>query len=480
MRWSKHFLLAALAPGVIQAADFTWSNSGNTVWSSGAWSGAGTVPNGSGDNIATPAAYGRADLTADYVVGNFTYGTEIAKATSFWQIVPQNAIGLRKFEISGTLSVADNGESVNDLIFRNTTNGTLSVKVNEINSAGRLFFGQNEASILMKLEVTGLTQVTGRLLSVTALDATFGEVRITEPTPGVSSVFRVSNYRTTNSTFGVTVAGLSGNAGSVQAGNAQAGQVVTGTLKIDTQAGTSYSYTGTLADNITAGTNHLAVVKQGSGTQAVGGANFYSGGTRIEAGTLLVTNTDPGTSGLGTGEVLVQNSGILGGGGYIALGGTNSVTVAAGGLIAPGEGLGTLTFNGASTTGPILVLSSGAAFSFDLGAGNTSDQVAFWNYGGSGDFLLSDTVIHFTGAQSGTYTLFTFYSDSGTTATASGLSSGFNVEAFTGLDGYEATLNYGESAITLTLTAVPEPGVSALLAGAGVLALLRRKKRTTK
>lgn len=450
----------------------------NTVWSAGAWSGAGTFPNGAGDNIATPSAYGRADLTADYVVGNFTFGTEAAKATNFWQIVPQNAVGLRTFQISGTLSVADNGESANDLIFRNTTNGTLSVKVNEINSAGRLLFGQNESSVLTKLEVTGLTQVTGRLLSVTALDATFGEVRITEPTPGVSSVFRVSNYRTTNSSFGVTVAGLSGNAGSVQAGNAQAGQVVTGTLKINTQAGTGYSYTGTLADNITAGINHLAVVKQGSGTQSVGGANFYSGGTRIEAGTLLVANTGPGTSGLGTGEVLVQSGGVLGGGGYVALGGTNSVKVASGGVIAPGEGLGILTLNGASTTGPILVLSSGAAFSFDLGAGNTGDQVAFWNYTGSGDFLLSDTVINFSGAQAGTYTLFTFYSDSGTTATASGITAGFDVAGFTGLGGYQATLNYGASSITLTLSAVPEPGVTAMLAGAGLLTVLSRKRRT--
>lgn len=477
-----------LAPGVAKAADYTWNNSGAALWSAGTWSGAGSFPNGAGDNLTTPSAYGRLDMNTNYTVGNVTFGTPEAKATTFWQIVPQNAVGseTRSLEIAGTLSVGDNVvfnndiEIQNQLVIRNTTYGTLSLKINNIDSSGYLFLGQNETSVLTKLEVTGLTEIKGRLLSVTANEATFGEVRLSQPTEGVTSIFRVSNYRTNNATGGVTVAGLSGSAGIVQGGNAGSGQTVTGTLKINTQSGPSYSYGGTLVDGIGEGTNHLVLVKQGAGTQILGGANTHSGGTQIEAGTLLVTNTDAASSGLGTGAVVVQNGAVLGGTGYIALGGSNTISVLAGGAVAAGQsGIGTLTLNGGSTSGAILSLDSGAAFNFDLGSGNASDRVAFWNYAGSSDLLLSNNVIHFTGAQEGVYTLFEFFSDNGLTATASGLTSGFDLAGFTGLEGYQASINYGASEITLTLSAVPEPGTMALLgvcAAAGLLVKLRRRQ----
>jgi len=486
MKWGKILLGLLLVPGAVKGADYTWNNTAGTLWSAGTWSGAGSFPNGAGDNLTTPSSYGRADLDANYVVGNVTFGTADAKATTFWQIVPQNSVGSKTLEIAGTLSVADNVvfnsgvEVQNQLVIRNTTYGQLSLKINNINSSGYLFLGQNETSVLTKLEVTGLTEIKGRLLSVTANEATFGEVRLSQPTEGVTSIFRVSNYRTTHATGGVTVAGLSGDAGIVQGGNAGLGQTVTGTLKINAQAATSYTYNGTLVDGIGEGTNHLVLVKQGAGTQVIGGVNTHSGGTVVEAGTLLVTNTDSESSSLGTGSVEVQNGGALGGDGYIALGGSNTISVLAGGVISPGQnGLGTLTLNGGATSGAILSLASGSSFEFDLGAGNASDRIAFWNYAGASDLLLSDNVINFTGAQEGVYTLFSFFSDHGLTSVDSGLTGGLNLAGFTGLEGFEASIDYGASGITLTLTAVPEPGTMALLgvcAVAGLLVKLRRRQ----
>jgi fibronectin-binding autotransporter adhesin len=63
--------------------------------------------------------------------------------------------------------------------------------------------------------------------------------------------------------------------------------------------------------------------------------NSYSGGTIVNAGTLLVNN--PFGSGTGSGFVAVSNNGTLGGSGSIA----GPVWVA--GTIAPGQSVGTLT-----------------------------------------------------------------------------------------------------------------------------------------
>jgi autotransporter-associated beta strand protein len=75
-----------------------------------------------------------------------------------------------------------------------------------------------------------------------------------------------------------------------------------------------------------------------AGRTILSGVNSYSGGTIINAGTLLVNN--PFASGTGSGFVAVSNNGTLGGSGIIA----GPVTVA--GTLAPGQSVGTLTFEG--------------------------------------------------------------------------------------------------------------------------------------
>ncbi len=59
-----------------------------------------------------------------------------------------------------------------------------------------------------------------------------------------------------------------------------------------------------------------AILKDGSGTVALSGANTYNGGTTVSAGTLLVNNTSG--SGTGTGAVTVAASARLGGTGTIS------------------------------------------------------------------------------------------------------------------------------------------------------------------
>lgn len=255
----------------------------------------------------------------------------------------------------------------------------------------------------------------------------------------------------------------------------------TATVTINGGTG-SWNYAGTLVDLAggTAGAGStLAIVKTGSNTQTFSRAagNTYSRGTTISGGTLLVTNTSG--SGLGVGSVDVQSGGAIGGTGIIALGTDKTVTIHNGGTITPGDGLGALRFNGLNTSGPALTLEAGSKIVFDLGAANASDQIQFLNYSGAADLVRGGTVLDFTTAQAGVFTLFAFYSDNGTTLTPAGFDElASNFQLGSGLDGFQATWDYSTPGqIKLNVSAVPEPTTLALLVGVGLGFLLLRRSR---
>jgi len=87
---------------------------------------------------------------------------------------------------------------------------------------------------------------------------------------------------------------------------------------------TSATFAGTIA-------NDASLIKVGTGTWTLTGANTYSGGTVVNSGTLLVNNTSG--NGTGSGAVAVSG-GTLGGSGTI----NGLVTVQSGGTLAPGAG----------------------------------------------------------------------------------------------------------------------------------------------
>jgi fibronectin-binding autotransporter adhesin len=121
---------------------------------------------------------------------------------------------------------------------------------------------------------------------------------------------------------------------------------------------------GVTYGGILAGPGELT--KGGSGLLALTGANTYSGGTKVAAGTLLVNNLTG--SGTGSGSVDVQSGATLGGAGTIA----GAVTVRSGGALAPGASPGTLTVNNNVT------FENGSGFQVELNgsdAGTTYDQL---------------------------------------------------------------------------------------------------------
>ncbi|CAN5496736.1 hypothetical protein BH09VER1_BH09VER1_42960 [soil metagenome] len=244
----------------------------------------------------------------------------------------------------------------------------------------------------------------------------------------------------------------------------------------------SGSFSGQIRDN---GTSRLiGLTKSTTGVLRLSGTNnTYGNGTTVTAGTLIINNASGNA--LGSGAVSV--TGTLAGNGFAALGGSNSVNVGTNGAIAPGDsaqsgGIGTLTLSGSSTSGAILNMQAGSSFSFTLGAADANDTVRFFSYAGASDFLRDSggVMLNFTGAQNGTFDLFSFYSNAGTTLTSAGfteLSSNFVLGS--GLSGFTPTWDYSTTGvISLTLNAVPEPSVIglAVVGLAAGLARLRRKK----
>ena len=223
----------------------------------------------------------------------------------------------------------------------------------------------------------------------------------------------------------------------------------------------------------------LAVGQSITGTGITAGTVI----TSINAGTSTITISQIATaSGTGVALAAAADTGILGGSGIVRPSGTNAITVASGSSVYPGAGGAvptTLSLDGGLTTAPLLTMQSGAAFTFNLGASNASDLVKFLNFA-TGDLVLNSNALNFTGAQAGTFTLMQFYADGGTTLAADGISSGLVLG--TGLSGFNATLNYDATDISLVLTAAPEPPAGALallalalLAGVRARALRRRE-----
>ena len=150
------------------------------------------------------------------------------------------------------------------------------------------------------------------------------------------------------------------------------------------------------------------VLQQGTGTLVLTNANTYSGGTAVNAGTLLVNN--PTGSGTGSGSVTVDGGATLGGSGTIQ----GAVSCASGASLLPGDSavVGTLTLQNT------LALNGNTLF-FDLPSSGANDVIALSGAGTAGVLTLNGTntvkLNLLNGAlPAGVYTLMTFAATNGT------------------------------------------------------------------
>ena len=285
----------------------------------------------------------------------------------------------------------------------------------------------------------------------------------------------------------VNVSGTNNYGGLVTLGSASTISSDSGTLNL-TNSGTitgatfGLALTGAGNGSVSSviGTTTGTLTKNGAGAWTLTGANTYTGGTTVNAGSLFINNTSG--SGTGTGAITVTGSGTtLGGNGTMS----GAVSVASGNNLAPGaSGVGSTAV---LKTGA-LTLSSGSNFQVDINGttvGTGYDQLGVTNGASiAGSNLLITLGTTFTQSDVGDkFAILSNITAGLVSGTFSGLSEGASFNS--GSDQFMITYvgNAGDGTngndIVLTLTAVPEPStwLAAALALGAVGYMQRRRLR---
>ncbi|MDD2763837.1 MAG: PEP-CTERM sorting domain-containing protein [Opitutaceae bacterium] len=249
-----------------------------------------------------------------------------------------------------------------------------------------------------------------------------------------------------------------------------------GTINHTTGTGYLYAPTFTNSGSITVGTgaglylgyySGYTVANTAGASINLTGGNLYLGSPLTNAG---IINVQSGTF-YTNGYLTNATTGTLAGSGTIY----GNLTVA-GGIISPGNSIGTLTFISGGLT-----LSNPATLEIDL-SGATSDTLAFSYPAGVVDIgsgLLSLNLNLLGPPTASTYTLISITGGSGFSGYFNGLpASGDIISASYLGTPYDFTIQYLADGVALNFTPVPEPGTFALLAaGLLLLAGLRLRRR---
>ncbi len=399
---------------VVEMADGTLATNNLAETVAGLFGTGGTVSGGNTLTVLTAASLNFAGSINDTTLRMAGAGTQTLSGTV------DNASG-RAIVDSGTLVFAKSGATTSRAVGQ--SNGAVALTVN---GGTLLLAGEHGDQIYgdSTVEMTGgLLDMNGRSESIRGLIGTGGVIR--------------NNAPSTTSTLTV-------------------GEII--------NAGTAdYSFGGAIQDG--AGTTALA--KTGTGTQTLTAANTYTGPTTVASGVLVLSGSGSisNSSSIDVASGATLNvSGVTDGpwtlGATQTLNGNGLVdgNMTAAGHIAPGNSIGTLSVTGNMTISGTLDVEYDDSLS--------GSQIDLLNVSGTLDITtatvdFADISMGLVGLSAPAYVFATYGSLNGSQfATVSDLP-----------DGYSIDYAYAGNNIAL----VPEPTV-ALLAGLGVLGLLRRRR----
>jgi len=495
-------------PSVARAANGTWASAIDGLWSnSNNWAG-GTIADGAGgiatfsfnlssdlnvhlDSSRTIGALNFSDTQTPflgYLLDNGGTATNIltlAGATSAAPIITVGAstVATISLNLAGTNGLAKAGSGILVLSGNNTYSGETSIfgnvgsiRINSDSALGSstlsinnanggiqygsifnnlrdIFFGASGG----RIDTNGFDVTYSSTLSGTAFSkAGLGTLTL-EGTNNISTAISVGGGLLridSDARLGASQVSLSLTGGGVQYGaafnNLRALSISSAGGTIDTN-GFAVTYSSTISGSSTSG----SFTKAGAGTLRLTDNNTYKNRTVVNAGTLLIN----GDQTQANNTVTVNSGATLGGIGIVG----GATTINSSGILAPGDGVGTLTINSS------LSMAGGSVFKFDGG-----DLVAV-----NGALTLANNWVLSLGAglaDGGSVTLFTYGS-----LVSVDLTPVFDLSQLGFTPTGQLSLSQVGNTIVLNgVQAIPEPSTYALIiVGLGAMVWMHRVRRRT-
>jgi autotransporter-associated beta strand protein len=335
---------------------------------------------------------------------------------------------------------------------------------------------------------TTLNQGTLSLGTIGTLGASTGALAVNNDNNTAAGTQAVLNLATGVDT---TVGSLSGMIATPTSG--------TNTATINTQTGRTFTVNqtanGTYA-GVIAGGGNFALGSGSSHALTLTGNNTYTGSTTVSSGSLIINGAIASTSVVVNGSLggsAVMANATLGGSGSINPGNSPGILTAAatnpaGGLdynfeFTAANALPDWDAPDASVNDVLRLTDASAPFTDALGAGNV--VTVYLNVGSltlgdvfTGGFYTDNTAAFLSSISGGTF-LYYLADAGGSTSYGGNLYNAYTGPLTFDLATVSQTADFGAGSVngfTTRFTVVPEPNVTALLGGLGILALFRRRR----